>query len=69
MQEDMEDLFEKMKKQLQTREVSATICDKMKQEVKTKIDHNMEQMWMKLLWNYNMYGHLWANDGADWSTI
>jgi hypothetical protein len=30
MQEDMEDLFEKMKKELQTREDSATIYDKMK---------------------------------------
>jgi len=35
MQEDMEDLFEKMNKELQTREDSVTICDKMKQEVKT----------------------------------
>jgi len=61
----MEDVFDKMKKELRTREDSATISDKMKQEVKTKIDHNMEQMRMKLLWDYNMYGHLWANDGAD----
>jgi hypothetical protein len=35
VQEDMEDVFEKMKKELQTEE--DTICDKMKQEVKTKI--------------------------------
>jgi hypothetical protein len=64
VQGDMEDFFEKMK-ELQTGEESVTVCDKMKQKVNTKIDHKMEQMWMKLLWDYNMYGHIWANDGAD----
>jgi hypothetical protein len=42
VQEDMEDVFEKMKKELQTGKDSATVCDKMKQEVKPKINHNME---------------------------
>lgn len=65
VQEEMEKVFDNMKQQLKTGNDSDTVCDLMQEELRSKIAHKMEQLWLKLLHDYHMYGQSWACDGGN----